>query len=310
MKSVQAVKYFILEIVIFLTFPWNGLFGEPIAEHVVVVGIDGCRPELILEAGGPMVESLWKEGAYTLKAQAVLPSVTHVNFASILSGSIPEKHGINERDWDKGGEIPKVKVTTVFEVVAKNGMKAAGFFGHEKLYPSEVDMEDVYIEHSPHNAIRAAEMAADFLLSEKPQYCFVYMGDLDGAGHKYGWLSEEQYAAMENIDKALGIIVSALQDGGMWGKTVLMITADHGGHGKSHGEGTEEDVTIPFICLGPKVKKNYEIRSEIHNYDSAAIALYVLGIPIPKFLDGKPPLEIFESSSKKPLAKQAVPKIK
>src|SRR3954452_25300892 len=37
--------------------------GCQTVEHVLVVGLDGCRPEAIRRAGGPVLTALWKGGA-------------------------------------------------------------------------------------------------------------------------------------------------------------------------------------------------------------------------------------------------------
>src|SRR3954471_11999706 len=74
--------------------------ADRMAEHVVVVGLDGCRPEAIQRAAGPVLKGLWQSGAWTWKAQAAKPSVTQVNFAGILTGCLPEKHGITETEWE------------------------------------------------------------------------------------------------------------------------------------------------------------------------------------------------------------------
>ena len=33
--------------------------------------------------------------------------------------------------------------------------------------------------------------------------------------------------------------------------TAVYFTSDHGGHGRAHGQGTPEDVTVPWIGAGP-----------------------------------------------------------
>jgi predicted AlkP superfamily pyrophosphatase or phosphodiesterase len=269
--------------------------GAGVAEHVVLIGLDGCRPEAIQQAAGPVLKGLWEEGAWSWSATAVLPSVTQVNFASILTSSVPEKHGISSKEWTPGMR-PKLAATTIFELVAQNGFTAAGFLGHEKLYPSEPVEEKpgIYIEHSKYDAKAVAPVAAKYLKEQKPHFCFIYMGDLDGAGHKYGWLSPEQLQCMENIDQAVGQIVDALKEAQMWSKTLVIITSDHGGHGKSHSAGTPEDTTVPWIAAGPLVKRG-EIKGPVRSMDTAATSAFALGLPQRKEWDGKPITEAFRS---------------
>jgi predicted AlkP superfamily pyrophosphatase or phosphodiesterase len=256
-----------------------------LAEHVVVIGLDGCRPEAVQQAAGPVLKELWTNGAWSWAAQTAQPSVTHVNFASILTSCMPEKHGIKDKEWTNGIR-PTVKVPTIFEVVSKGNLNAAGFLGHEKLYPSEGTWPRVVIEHSKYEAQTVGPAAAKFLREHKPAFCFVYMGNLDGAGHKHGWLSPEQLAQMPQIDKGIKAIVDALREGGMWEKTLLIITSDHGGHGKSHSAGTPEDSTVPWIAAGPLVRRG-PISGPVRNLDTAATAAHALGLERPVEWDGR-----------------------
>lgn len=276
--------------VLALLFAWLttaacGHSADRRADHVVVIGIDGCRPEAIQQAAGPVLKELWQSGAWSWKAQAAKPSVTQVNFAGILTSCVPEKHGIAEKEWPEAGEHPKVKVPTIFQVVSGAGLKTAGFLGHEKLYPSETAGEGIHVEHSPYQARAVAPLAARYLKEQKPDFCFIYMGDLDGAGHKHGWLSPEQLALMPDIDAALKMIVDALRESGQWEKTLLIITADHGGHGKMHSKSEPEDMTVPWIAAGPLAKKG-EITEAVRNLDTAATAADALGVPRPAIWDG------------------------
>ena len=78
-----------------------------------------------------------------------------------------------------------------------------------------------------------ARVAAEYIERERPAFCFVYMGDLDGAGHRHGWLSPEQLARMEEIDAAVGRLIAALERADIRSKTLLIVTSDHGGHGRA-----------------------------------------------------------------------------
>ncbi|WP_430869090.1 alkaline phosphatase family protein [Demequina aurantiaca] len=52
-------------------------------------------------------------------------------------------------------------------------------------------------------------------------YC--YWGEIDSAGHRYGWESEEWVAALEDADRELRRLASQLPR-----NTVMVVTADHG----------------------------------------------------------------------------------
>ncbi len=73
-------------------------FAAP-ARRVVIVSIDGLRPDAILLAPMPNLVGLMQSGAFSLGAQTVFPSVTLVAHASMLTGMCPSKHGVDWNDY-------------------------------------------------------------------------------------------------------------------------------------------------------------------------------------------------------------------
>ena len=61
---------------------------------LLLIIIDGCRPDALHEARTPNIESLWKRGAYTWTAQTVMPSVTLPAHSSMFRSISPQQHGI------------------------------------------------------------------------------------------------------------------------------------------------------------------------------------------------------------------------
>jgi predicted AlkP superfamily pyrophosphatase or phosphodiesterase len=272
---------------------WAPLSAAPRSGHVVVIGLDGCTPELLRDHGAGALRMFWTEGAYTWTAEAAVPSVTQVNFASIFTSSLPAKHGIDQVAWNHPVP-PKVKVTTIFEVLAAQGLSGAAFLGHEKLHPAETPAKGIHFEHSPHSARAAAPLAARWLREEQPVFTFVYFGDLDGVGHRDGWHSPAQIATMADINRGVDLIFAAIEDSAMRDHTVVIVTSDHGGSGKSHSRGTPADRTIPWVCWGPGVRRAFALPRPVGNHDTAATALHALGIERPAIWDGRPIVEAFQ----------------
>jgi arylsulfatase A-like enzyme len=75
---------------------------------------------------------------------------------------------------------------------------------------------------------------------------------------------------------------------------VLILSADHGGHDKTHGSRSPEDMTIPWIAFGRKVSPAHKISAPVTTYDTAATALWLLSLPIPADWDGKPVKSAFQ----------------
>jgi arylsulfatase A-like enzyme len=75
-------------------------------------------------------------------------------------------------------------------------------------------------------------------------------------------------------------------------ETLIIVTADHGGHDQVHGSRMAEDMTIPWVVSGPGVRQG-PLTSSIQTTDTAATAAWALGLPLPADWDGWPVFEAF-----------------
>ena len=116
---------------------------------------------------------------------------------------------------------------------------------------------------------------------------FIHFREPDTAGHSKGWMSEPYLKAVKVSDDAIGVIVKAIKDAGLWEKTALIISADHGGKDRDHHLDIPDNRTIPWICVGPGVKAGLVIEKAVRTYDTAPTALSFLGIAPPAEIDGK-----------------------
>src|SRR3989442_6546973 len=83
---------------------------QPSARHVILISIDGFRPEFYLESEypAPILRKLAASGARAQAVEPVFPSNTNPNHATILTGLRPNRHGILfnahfESDGTRGG---------------------------------------------------------------------------------------------------------------------------------------------------------------------------------------------------------------
>jgi len=255
-------------------------------ERVVIVSLDGLMPQALLLAPTPHLDSLWQGGAYTWQAQTVLPSVTLPAHASMVSGQDVPNHGINWNDWQP--ELGYLEAPTMFTIAKEAGLKVAAFVGKKKLKhllpPGSVD----YWDMPGYWASDIMPAAVEYLLRERPQLLFIHLPDLDSVGHAYGWMSREQLEATTEVDEAIGLLLAALRKGGLWETTLIIVTSDHGGHGRVHGSDDPQDTTIPWIAYGPGVQPGLELQEPVHIFDTAPTVLAALGLRPPKGWDGNP----------------------
>lgn len=291
----------------------TALHAERLASHVFVISFDGGKPAVIAESDMPNLKKLAAEGAVTWQANTIFPSKTLPSHTSMLTGVGPDKHNVL---WNNYEPIRgKVKVPTIFALAKQSDPKlvTAIFAGKVKFrhlwLPDSLDRFDfkgivedkpvagtAEIEKSVNPAQSVAKSAAAYIVEKKPDLCFIHFPDPDSAGHKSGWGSPEQKEAFKVSDQALSQITAALKEAGIADSSVIIISADHGGHAKTHGENIPDDMNIPWIAWGKGVKKNFTITQPVTTYDTAATALWLLGVPLPAEFDGKPVKEAFEAA--------------
>jgi hypothetical protein len=66
------------------------------SKHVIIISIDGFRPEFYKDASWGMVnlQQMMKQGAYADGVRGVFPTVTYPSHTTIVTGVMPQKHGI------------------------------------------------------------------------------------------------------------------------------------------------------------------------------------------------------------------------
>jgi arylsulfatase A-like enzyme len=142
-----------------------------------------------------------------------------------------------------------------------------------------------------------AEKAIEVISERKPHVLFVHFPADDKMGHKYGWGSPEQMAAIERADACIGRIVEALAKAGLKDSTCVIVTSDHGGAGLTHGPDDPRSRTIPWIITGPTVRKKFDLTQigelDVRTEDTCATACWLLGLPQPVYFDGHPVMQAF-----------------
>jgi hypothetical protein len=263
-------------------------FGPP-ARRVVIISVDGLRPDAIFPASMSNLISLMQSGVFSLGAQTVFPSVTLVAHASMLGGVCPSKHGVlwNEYLPERG----YAQGTNLFDLAHTAGLQTIMYVGSEKLRqlirPSSLD-NFIYIDDS--DSVLMGSLVANF--PQDFNLLFIHLLATDIAGHDSGWMSQHQLNTIRLADEALGMLLAELDARSLRGETLIIMTSDHGGYGGGHGTNIREDMTIPWVAAGPGIQPK-TLTTQIHSMDTAATAAFALGLPIPPEWDGVPVYEAF-----------------
>ncbi len=258
------------------------------AEKVLLILVDGMRPDAIEACDHPFLRELWKESSYSMKAKTVMPSVTLPCHCSLFFSVDPERHGITTNLW-----MPPVRpIDSLGDTVAKAGKRAAMYYNWEQL--RDLNRPGSLIHSEYHDMWRIGGLASDRLLTDHaidclreddPDFIFLYLGYTDEAGHDKGWMTPHYLEAVANASACIEKIYRALPDG--WS---MVVTADHGGHERSHGYDIPEDMTIPVYLVGAPFEKGRELQN-VNIKDLAPTIAAVMGLTKPREWEGRCLLE-------------------
>jgi predicted AlkP superfamily pyrophosphatase or phosphodiesterase len=273
--------------------------AAPRSEHVFIISFDQGAPAGIAKAEMPLFKKWAREGAYTWEAFTLVPSITLPSHTSMVTGVGIQKHQVLWNDsWTP--QKPKLSVPTIFNLAKAADSKAVTAVLTTKqkfeLFKARGDV-DHFVLLNGGASIALAKVFARKIAKHKPTVCLIHFGDIDGAGHAHGVSSPQKMKAFADSDQALRIIYDAVVKAGIGDTSTFILSADHGCHdivgrsGKArgvHGSAETADVTIPWVTYGKAVKAGTKITAPVVQYDTAATALWLLGIPVPEHFWGRP----------------------
>lgn len=259
--------------------------------RVVLVVLDGLRPDAITQFGLQNVLRLARNGASTFDARTVSPSVTAAAMGSLLTGAEPARHGVQSDRF----HIPRTAgpIHPVAHELARAGMPSSGYMAHvpwlmrglahrmvAKLGFGTVRFRGV-------GALEILASARASLRDQRTGLLLMHWPDADDAGHKFGWMSPQYAEAARTMDAALGLFmkIASLDDP----STLVVVLADHGGGGRTlrgHNSDHELDRTIPLIFAGAGVRPA-TLGAGLSLVDVPATILTALGLPVPASYAGR-----------------------
>ena len=213
---------------------------------VLLILVDGMRPDALKDM--KVAQDVISGSAYTMEGKTVFPSVTLPCHMSLFHSVDPSRHGVTTNVY-----TPQVRpVNGLCEVLYANQKNCAFFYNWEQLRDLSRPKSMAYscycsgghIGYGPANDVVTAAAKA-YIAENATDFTFLYLGYPDDAGHKFGWMSDEYYAALENSWNNIQKILSDLPE-----DYTVIITADHGGHDRMHGTEMPEDMTIPVMIMG------------------------------------------------------------
>jgi len=254
-------------------------------DHVVMVSLDGLRPDAIMLTDTPNLRRLRQIGAWATEARTITHSYTLPSHTSMLSGVDTDRHGLLHNDFTPRHGF--TRAPTALYLAHDAGFTTAMFVSKPKFrhiaIPGSVDV--FRLPSSRCAPVVAA--ATSHIAATREGITFVHLSEPDSAGHHRGWMTLSYLRAIAEADRCVGALLQSIAARADRDRVLLMISSDHGGHGRTHGSTREEDMRIPWIAWGSRVVPG-DFATPVSTMDSAATTLVALGLQVPSDWTGRP----------------------
>ena len=214
----------------------------------------------------------------------------------MISGSGPEQHGVTSNGWERDDhELPAVVMGDegIFPTIFSTIKKARPDFHIAAIYDWSgfgrlIEKSFIDFDDDAGDEFQTTASAVDHIIKEKPNFTFIHLDHVDHAGHAHGHKTPHYYHSVEVADSLVNEILQAIQLADMADSTLIILSSDHGGIGFGHGGESLDEMEIPFVLVGPCIKKGYKIPHSVFTYDNAATVAFALGVQTPYSWIGRP----------------------
>lgn len=278
-----ALRIFTLTVLFAFVLTFFAGCTEKEDKRVLLISIDGLRADAVenTEYGRYLLEN----STYSLSVTTVSPSVTLPCHMSMFHSVLPTEHGVASNTYTPSESLGH----GIAEALKEAEKSSAIFYNWREIgyLVTEGSVEKAcYIPGESDGWEETnkllGEETTSHILNTPTDFTFLYLGFLDEWGHRYGWLSDEYYYA---LNESFALIQNVISEAQKQNYTVI-ITTDHGGHDKTHGTESPEDMTIPLFIMGEDFTKGKDLGAR-SILDIAPTVVDILGVNAPKVWQGK-----------------------
>lgn len=226
--------------------PGAGRQAGPVAQMLIVLGIDGFRPDYLDTADVPALRGLAARGVRAAGFIPPFPSKTFPSFITIATGLVPAHHGILNNTMDDPAIPVRFRLSDhegrsdprwwlgepVWVTAERQGVRAAGMF-----WPGD-DVEiqgrrpsdwTAFDQDLPHDT--RVDRVLDWLsrpAGTRPRLMMLYFDLVDTASHTLGPHSREALAAAAAADRLVARLLAGVAARGFTASTNVVVVSDHG----------------------------------------------------------------------------------
>ncbi len=229
-------------------------------KRVIIIGLDGMRPDACLKAHTPVIDKLADNGIFSWDAKTEAITVSGSAWTSLLTGVHVAKHKVVGNDFS----FRNNDYRTVFSLAKewKPQFKSVAHSSWEFIITQIFENDALDIKDSGSDFEMTQKMAVD-IKNDLGHLYFIQFDDIDKTGHSSGYGPDfpEYIKSIETTDSYVGQIMQSINQRPKNEEWLIALVSDHGGKEKNHGNPSPEEITIAFILSG----KNIRISGNLKN---------------------------------------------
>lgn len=287
---------------------------------VLLITIDTLRADALGAYGNPRAQTPWidrlaAEGVRFDRAHAH-NVVTLPSHSNLLSGQYPLAHGVRDNTGFrfpsdrptlatllKGRGYRTAAFVSAFPLDSRFGLDA-GFEVYDDRIGATGEMRSAFtVAERKGPATVQAALAWMAQHAQERTFCFVHLYE-----PHFAYEPPEPFAARFRDDPYLGEVAAAdaalepllkpILEAGGGGRTLVVLTGDHGESLGEHGEMThgtfayESTLRVPLVVYGPRILKPAVVREAVRHVDVLPTVLEALAMDLPEGLPGRSLLSV------------------
>lgn len=244
--------------------PAAGAAPPPREPKAIVLGIDGATADVMEQLELPTLEGIAARGLYSRTTLYVPPAfltVSGVGWATMATGTWPDKHDIRSNSWP---ENRLERFPSVLERLERTDatVRTAGF----SVWPPMVDRAtpggpilgpSLDVRERLPNDVALGDRVGSWIRTADVDAAFLQFDDVDGAGHASGADSRAYAEQLQRTDKALGTVLAGIRARPTFASEdwLVVVSSDHGHNPEGgHGGPRPRERTTYVLAEGGRVR--------------------------------------------------------
>ena len=242
------MKYFIPVFLSLISF----IAAAQQRQKVLIIGIDGCRPDAMALANTPNLDALIANGIFSPDALNDDITISGPGWSAILCGVWSAKHLVTGNNFT-GNNYDNYPPLFYHLNLFNPAFNTASICHWAPINDYIVqDYADYKLNVSTDQEV--STQASNYITQNDPDLLFLHFDDVDHAGHSSGFTpdSPNYIAAIEGVDNFIGPVLLSIEQRPDYANEdwLIIVTTDHGGNGFGHGGNTIEEQNVFVIASG------------------------------------------------------------